>query len=130
MLPVLTVPDLPGKAEGADKKSPIDLGTPLDVDTRVTLHLPQGTSVELPTGTIVDRDYATFVSRYNTDAGTVTAIRHINFLHRQVAVDRAPDYAAFLHAVQTDQAQLLTLTRQDAAAQASTSAKAEPARKN
>jgi hypothetical protein len=123
-LPVLTVPDLPGKVEGADKKSPIDLGTPLDVDTRVTLHLPTGTSVELPTGTIVDRDYATFVSRYNTDSGTVTAIRHINFLRRQVTADRAPDYAAFLHAVQTDQSQLLTLTRSDAASQPATAAKA------
>jgi hypothetical protein len=123
-LPVLTVPDLPGKAEGSDKKSPIDLGTPLDVDTRVTLHLPTGTSVELPTGTIVDRDYATFVSRYNTDSGTVTAIRHINFLRRQVTADRAPDYAAFLHAVQTDQSQLLTLTRSDAASQPATAAKA------
>ncbi len=65
----------------------------------------------MPTGTIVDRDYATFVSRYNTDSGRVTAIRHINFFHRQVAADRVPDYAAFLHAVQTDQAQLFTLTR-------------------
>ncbi len=114
-LPVLTVPDLPGKAAG-DKSSTIDLGTPLDVETRVTLHLPPGTSVELPTGTIVDRDYATFVSRYNTDSGTVTAVRHINFIHRQVATDRAPDYAAFLHAVQTDQAQLFTLTRADGSA--------------
>ncbi len=110
-LPVLTVPDLPGKVESHNKSSPIDLGTPLDVETRVTLHLPAGTSVELPTGTIVDRDYATFVSRYNTDSGTVTAIRHINFLRRQVTADRVPDYAAFLHAVQTDQAQLFTLTR-------------------
>jgi hypothetical protein len=115
-LPVLSVPDLPGKAAGSEKASTIDLGTPLDVETRVTLHLPTGTSVELPTGTIVDRDYATFVSRYNTDSGTVTAIRHINFIHRQVATDRAPDYAAFLHAVQTDQAQLFTLTRADGSA--------------
>ena len=112
-LPVLTVPDLPGKVASSDKSSTIDLGTPLDVETRVTLHLPPGTSVELPTGTIVDRDYATFVSRYNTDSGTVTAVRHINFIHRQVGADRVPDYAAFLHAVQTDQAQLFTLTRTD-----------------
>jgi Domain of Unknown Function with PDB structure (DUF3857) len=112
-LPVLTVPDLPGRVASSDKSSTIDLGTPLDVETRVTLHLPPGTSVELPTGTIVDRDYATFVSRYNTDSGTVTAVRHINFIHRQVGADRVPDYAAFLHAVQTDQAQLFTLTRTD-----------------
>ena len=125
-LPVLSAPDLPGKMEGSDKSSTIDLGTPLDVETRVTLHLPQGTSVELPTGTIVDRDYATFVSRYNTDAGTVTAIRHINFLHRQVTADRVPDYAAFLHAVQTDQAQLFTLTRADGSSTTAASTQQKP----
>jgi len=129
-LPVLTVPDLPGKLEGSSKTAPIDLGTPLDVETRVTLHLPSGTSVELPTGTVVDRDYATFVSRYNTNSGVVTAIRHINFLQRRVPPDRKPDYAAFLHAVQTDQAQLFTLTRADAPTQTTTEAKSNPAKTN
>jgi hypothetical protein len=125
-LPVLTVPDVPGKAEGTDKSSPIDLGTPLDVQTRVTLHLPPGTSVELPTGTVVDRDYATFASRYNTDSGIVTAIRHINFLRRQVTADRATDYAAFLHAVQTDQAQRFTLTRVDGSSTTAASTPQKP----
>ena len=125
-LPVLAVPDLPGKTEGADKTAAIDLGTPLDVETRVTLHLPSGTSVELPTGTIVDRDYATFVSRYNTNSGVVTATRHINFLQRQVAPDRKPDYAAFLHAVQTDQAQLFTLTRGDGSSTTAASTQQKP----
>jgi hypothetical protein len=125
-LPVLAVPDLPGKTESADKTAAIDLGTPLDVETRVTLHLPTGTSVELPTGTIVDRDYATFVSRYNTNSGVVTATRHINFLQRQVAPDRKPDYAAFLHAVQTDQAQLFTLTRADGSSTTAASTQQKP----
>jgi uncharacterized protein DUF3857 len=125
-LPVLTVPDLPGKVSGSDKSSTIDLGTPLDVETRVTLHLPPGTSIELPTGTIVDRDYATFVSRYNTDSGIVTAVRHINFIHRQVGADRVADYAAFLHAVQTDQAQLFTLTRTDGSSTTAASTQQKP----
>ncbi len=130
-LPVLTVPDVPGKVGDSAKTSSIDLGTPLDVQTQVTLHLPAGTSVELPTGTVVDRDYATFASRYDTNSGIVNAVRHINFLHRQVSADRAPDYAAFLHAVQTDQAQLLTLTRADAATQPTTAAaKTHPPNQN
>ena len=120
------MPDLPGKVASSDKSSTIDLGTPLDVETRVTLHLPPHTSVELPTGTIVDRDYATFVSRYNTDSGTVTAVRHINFIHRQVGADRVPDYAAFLHAVQTDQAQLFTLTRADGSSTTAASTQRKP----
>jgi Domain of Unknown Function with PDB structure (DUF3857) len=119
-LPLLSVPDLPGKVGSTEKSGPIDLGTPLDVDTRLTLHVPPGTSVEIPTGTVVDRDYATFASRYNTQSGTVTATRHINFLRRHVDADRVPDYAAFLHAVQTDQAQLLTLTPPTTAPQPTT----------
>lgn len=112
-LPLLGIPDLPGPSETGGAASPIELGTPLEVDTRSTLRLPAGTSVEVPTGTVVDRDYATFASRYNTQAGVITATRHLNFLHRQVPADRTRDYAAFLHAVQTDQAQRFTLSRSD-----------------
>ena len=105
LLPQLAVPDLPENGSKDAAASPIDLGTPLEVDTRVVLHLPPGTSAEGPTGTVVDRDYATFVSRYNTQSAVITASRHINFLHRQVPADHSADYAAFLHAVQTDQSQ-------------------------
>jgi hypothetical protein len=115
LLPQLGVPELPAKPESGGAAPPIDLGIPLDVDTRVTLRLPPGISVEVPTGTVVDRDYATFASRYNVQTGIITASRHINFLHRQVPADRTADYAAFLHAVQTDQSQHFTLTRSDAA---------------
>jgi hypothetical protein len=116
LLPQLAVPDLPEKAADGAAALSIDLGTPLDVDTRVTLRLPPGTSVEVPTGTVVDRDYATFVSRYNTQSGVITASRHIDFLHRQVPAGQSADYAAFLHAVQTDQSQHFTLSRTDASA--------------
>jgi hypothetical protein len=119
LLPQLAVPDLPEKGSKDAAVSPIDLGTPLEVDTRVVLHLPPGTSVEVPTGTVVDRDYATFVSRYNTQSAVITASRHINFLHRQVPADHAADYAAFLHAVQTDQSQHFVLTRSDVQAPSS-----------
>jgi hypothetical protein len=121
LLPQLAVPDVPEKGNDAAAVLPIDLGTPLDVDTRVTLHLPPGTSVEVPTGTVVDRDYATFVSRYNVRTGIVTASRHINFLHRHVPAAQSADYAAFLHAVQTDQSQHFTLTRSEATPHPATS---------
>jgi hypothetical protein len=126
-LPLLSVPDLPVKREGGAAALPVDLGTPLDVDTRVTLRLPPGTSVEVPPGTVVDRDYATFVSRYNAQSDVITASRHINFLHAQVPADRADDYAAFLHAVQTDQAQRFTLTRTETTPVPPSNAKAKSA---
>jgi hypothetical protein len=114
LLPQLAVPDAPENGRDDAAALPVDLGTPLDVDTRVTLHLPPGTSAEVPTGTVVDRDYATFASRYNVRSGIVTASRHINFLRRHVPASQSADYAAFVHAVQTDQSQHFTLTRSDA----------------
>jgi hypothetical protein len=44
----------------------------------------------------------------------IFASRRINFILREIPGARAADYGAFLHAVQTDQAQLFTLTRPDA----------------
>ena len=98
--------------------SPIDLGTPLSVDTRLSLRLPPGVSVEGPTGTSVERDYATFVSHYAAEGSVIFASRQVNFIFREVPAARTVDYNAFLHAAQTDQAQLFTLTRSDPASPA------------
>ena len=108
VLPLVGLPDPP-----ADSKSPIELGTPLDVQTTVTLHLPPGTTVESPAGTTVDRDYATFSSQYSASANTITATRHIHFISRELPPARAADYNTFLRAIQNDQAQLFRLTRPD-----------------
>ncbi len=111
LLPQLGLPDPPAKSAPSAAPSPIELGTPLEVETRVTLHLPPGTTATAPTGTSVQRDYATFASQYSAKGLTVTASRHINFLLRQVPAARAADYNAFLRAVQNDQAQDFTLDR-------------------
>jgi hypothetical protein len=104
LLPLLGLPDPPAAAGW-----PIVLGTPLDVQTTSTLHLPRGTTAVVPTGTSVDRDYAAFSSQYAATENTATASRHIHFLLREVPATRSADYTAFLHAVQSDQAQLFTL---------------------
>src|SRR6266481_2386526 len=91
--------------------SAIDLGTPLDVETQLTLHLPAGTVVRTPPGTSIVRDYAIFASKYQASSGAVTASRHLNFLLREISADRAADYTAFVRAVQNDEAQELTLER-------------------
>ena len=111
LLPLLGLPDAPGKAGEGATAGPIELGTPLSVDTKLTLHLPPNVSIEGPTGTSVDRDYATFASHYAAEGSVIFASRHINFILRELPATRAADYNAFLHAVQTDQAQLFTLTR-------------------
>jgi Domain of Unknown Function with PDB structure (DUF3857) len=104
LLPQITLPDAPGKAAGK-----IELGTPLDVQTSLTLRLPEGTTVQTPAATSVARDYATFASKYDGHLNTVSVSRHINFVMRKISVDRTADYNAFLRAVQNDQAQMLVL---------------------
>jgi Domain of Unknown Function with PDB structure (DUF3857) len=112
LLPQLGLPDLPAKPASGTASSPIELGTPLEVETHMTLHLPPGTAAATPTGTSVQRDYAAFASQYSVKGPVVNASRHIHFLLRQVPAARAADYNAFLHAVQSDQAQLFTLDRE------------------
>jgi hypothetical protein len=114
MLPQMGMPELPARSGSASANAPIDLGTPLNVDARLTLHVPPNVSIEGPTGTSVERDYATFTSHYAAEGSVIFASRHINFILREVPAARAADYSAFLHAVQADQAQLFTLTRPDA----------------
>jgi len=116
LLPQLGLPDPPGNRASGAGTSAIDLGTPLDVETHLTLRLPSGTAALMPTGTSVERDYATFASNYQEIGDTVTASRRLNFLLREVSADRVTDYNAFLRAVQNDEAQEFTLERGNVAA--------------
>jgi len=109
LLPQIGLPDLPPKTAAGEAAHAIELGTPLDVDTQMTLKLPEGTAAQIPAGTSVERDYAKFSSKYSTAAKTVTASRRANFLLREICGDRAMDYNAFVRAVQNDQAQMITL---------------------
>jgi len=131
LLPQLGLPDPPGKPAASSATSTgtatsaIDLVTPLDVETHLTLHLPPGTSAHPPIGNAVVRDYATFTSKYSATANAVTASRHLNFLERQIPADRAADYNAFLRAVHSDESQEFTLDRSDLASAASATPKKE-----
>jgi hypothetical protein len=115
LLPLVGLPDPPVKSASGAATSAIDLGTPLDVEIHLTLHLPTGTAARIPTGTSVERDYATFASKYQASDGGVTASRHLNFLLREISADRAADYNAFVRAVQSDEAQEFTLERRNVA---------------
>jgi hypothetical protein len=126
LLPQLGLPDPPAKPAAGSATAPVELGTPLEVETHMTLHLPPGTTARTPTGIAVVRDYATFASQYAAKDLTVTASRHINFLSREVPADRAADYNAFLRAVLSDEAQDFTLERSDAAKAKPAPAAAKP----
>jgi hypothetical protein len=113
LLPQVGLPDPPVTSAPGKATSAIDLGTPLDVETHLTLHLPAGTAARTPTGTSVDRDYATFASKYQATGSSVTATRHLNFLLREISGERAADYSAFVRAVQNDEAQEFLLQPPD-----------------
>jgi hypothetical protein len=122
LLPQLGLPDAPAKPAAGLATAPIELGTPLEVETQMTLHLPPGTTVQTPTGTSVERDYATYASKYSAKGPNVTASRHVHFLLREIPGTRAADYSAFLRAVQSDEAQDFSLERPDTAAPKTNSA--------
>ncbi|GAC1620203.1 MAG: hypothetical protein NVS9B13_10280 [Candidatus Acidiferrum sp.] len=110
LLPQVGLPDPPVNTASGAVSAPIDLGTPLEVETKATLRLPIGTTAQLPAGTAVERDYATFSSKYSQSPSVITASRHIKFVLREVSASHAADYNAFLRAVQNDSAQEFTLT--------------------
>jgi Domain of Unknown Function with PDB structure (DUF3857) len=109
LLPLVGLPEPAGGPANDAKASPIELGTPLDVEVSATVHLPEGTGAEAPAGTSLQRDFATYESHYSVSDGTLTASRHINFILKEIPADRAAEYNAFLHAVQNDESQLFTL---------------------
>jgi len=105
LLPQIGLPELPPKSQINPVVPRFDLGTPLEVQTDMTLHLPSGTQAQSPAGTKVDRDYAKFESKYSATQNTLSASRHIRFLSEVLFNDQVQDYSAFLRAVQNDQAQ-------------------------
>ena len=109
LLPQLGLPDPPAKPSSGSATAPVELGTPLEVETKMTLHLLPGTNASVPAGTAVERDYATYSSQYFASASTLTATRRIKFVLREIPAARAADYNAFLRAVQSDEAQDFTL---------------------
>jgi hypothetical protein len=111
LLPQLGLPDPPAKSAPGAAAPPIELGTPLDIEVSMTLHLPDGTTAHIPTGTSVERDFATYTSKYSAKDGSLTATRHLNFILKELPADRATDYNAFLRTVQNDESQVFTLER-------------------
>jgi hypothetical protein len=109
LLPQIGLPDLPAQAQTDGAAPKIALGTPLDVQTSMTLRLPEGTTAQTPAGTAVARDYATYTSKYSSSLNTVVATRKIDFLKHEIPAERATDYTAFSRAVQNDQGQRLIL---------------------
>ncbi|HYL10615.1 MAG TPA: DUF3857 domain-containing protein [Candidatus Acidoferrales bacterium] len=111
-LPVIGLPDLPENSP-ADRGEahPLELGTALDIATRVTIALPQGVTPRAPFPVAVKRDYAEYRSTYHLEGNRAAATRDLRFLTRELPATRFADYAAFAHAVRNDEAQTVALER-------------------
>jgi len=109
LLPQISLPEPPSKTPLGKSALEIYLGIPLEVETHLALKLPAGTVVQPPAGTMVARDYATFRSKYSAVRNSLMASRSVNFIKRELPAGETMDYTAFVHAVQSDQAQMITL---------------------
>jgi tetratricopeptide (TPR) repeat protein len=105
-LPLLAIgmPDAP-----EDAAKPIDLGSPLGVDVKLKLVLPDSLTAHPPVASSVSRDYAEFKSSYRFAEHVVTAERSLDFKLRSLPADRADDYKEFARAVAADQNRALVI---------------------
>ncbi|MFZ0464131.1 MAG: DUF3857 domain-containing protein [Candidatus Acidiferrales bacterium] len=101
-LPTFGLPDAP-----EDPAKPIQLGSPLDVTTKLDLSLPVNDSGRMPVGAAITRDYAEYQSHYDTQEHALTAQRTLRFLAHEIPASRRADYLAFMHAVGADENQAL-----------------------
>ncbi len=101
-LPAIGMPE-------ADEESTalIKLGTPLEVVAHLKLDLPPNYTVTAPVGMVVARDYAEYHASYKVAGNVITAERTLRFKLRELPAERASDYAAFVHAVRSDERQEL-----------------------
>lgn len=88
---------------------PVDLGSPLTVNVRLHLTLPEDFAAQPPVGTSIARDFADFQSSYHFAGRTFTAERSLRFKMRELPAARLSDYLAFTRAVTLDQNQPLAI---------------------
>jgi len=105
-LPAVGLP--PAEEREADAQ-PVELGTPLDVTTRVQLELPAKYAARSPVPVAVMRDYAEYRSSYRLEGNRITAERTLRFRLRELPAARARDYLAFTRAVRADEGQMLAV---------------------
>ena len=94
-----------------DSGNPIHLGSPLDVTMNLKLTLPRDYVAHPPVAISVDRDYAEFKSAYHFADHVLTAERNLNFKMRDLPASRLSDYLAFIHAVESDETQILVVDK-------------------
>ncbi|MBI1749875.1 MAG: DUF3857 domain-containing protein [Acidobacteria bacterium] len=104
-LPSMGLPNPPEEKEGGADK--VELGTPMEAVTRLTLELPANFTARAPVSVGVMRDYADYHATYKMEQNVLRAERVMKFRLRELPTERAGDYRAFLRAVRNDEGQAL-----------------------
>lgn len=102
-LPAMGLLDVAPDTE--DDTEPLELGSPVEVTTRLKLELPSHFAARTPVPVGVTRDYADYRSAYKVEGNTLTAERTLRFRLREIPAARARDYVAFSRAVRADEGQ-------------------------
>ncbi len=102
-LPSMGLPNPPEEKEGGTDK--VDLGTPMEAVTRLTLELPANFAARAPVSVAVMRDYADYRATYKMEQNVLRAERVMKFRMRELPGERSGDYRAFQRAVRNDEAQ-------------------------
>ena len=92
-----------------ERGQPVDLGSPLTVDVKLQLQLPENFAARPPTGTSIARDFAEFHSSYRFAGHIFSAERSMSFKIHDIPAADLNDYLAFARAVTLDQNQPLAI---------------------
>lgn len=106
-LPAAGLPD--AEADDEEGREPLELGTPLEVQMRLALTLPERYQARAPVPVAVKRDYAEYRSSYKLSGHTLEAERALRFVARALPAARTRDYLAFARAIRADESQILSL---------------------
>lgn len=105
-VPLLVI-GLPNPPQG--RGSPVEIGSPLSVDVKLHLKLPDNFAARPPVGTSISRDFAEFRSSYGFAGRVFSAERSLSFKAHELPGARLSDYLAFTRAVTLDQNQPLAI---------------------
>ncbi|MBI3404455.1 MAG: DUF3857 domain-containing protein [Acidobacteria bacterium] len=94
-------------AEEEEDGESIELGSPLEIVSKLKLKLPDKFTARAPVPINVKRDYAEYHSAYKMDGGVFIAERTLHSTERELPAARTRDFIAFARAVRADQGQTL-----------------------
>lgn len=87
------------------------LGSPSEFRRELRLTLGRGVKVRAPIDVNLERDYAVYRSRYLVQDTVLVAERTLKTMAHELPVTRRADFAAFVRAVEADEAQSLVFER-------------------